>query len=370
MTDMLSDITPFIRKISEHNNLTAEEAQKAFDIAIQEDTEGYYFLALFLALHTKGETSDELLGFCKSNERFTPKIYPNINLANITDVSGTGGDRIKTFNISTAAAIIVASSGINIAKQCFYAVTGFTGGADLLQSLGYDITGINTPDKVKTILEKNGLVFYSCSFLAREQFKNRTNFFQEIMKKRGLTFINPFHLAGYAYSPIKMERRTYGMFTDKYLNILAEVFQKLGYKRGLVFYGLDGLDEISNVGPTKIVEYTAKRMKAYIISPRDLGLKKAGYDDIKAISRERNIIDFLRVLYGKDRGSRRDIVLANAAASLYVMDKVKDLAEGVKAAGKIIDEGLAFKKLEQLIKAFGDEKQLGGWKKKAGLTSR
>jgi len=109
-------------------------------------------------------------------------------------------------------------------------------------------------------------------------------------------------------------------------------------------------------------------MKEYTITPKDLGIKKANLKSIRAISKERNIIDFLRIVYGKERGSKRDLVLVNTAAAFYVMDEVKKLAEGVKMAGEIIDEGLAADKLEFFVKKFGDKRGLGGWKKRAGIN--
>jgi len=362
---MLSDVTPLIRKVSEGQNLTAEEAKKAFTSIIREDKDGYFHLAFLSMLSAKGETSEELYGLCQAIAEFCPKIQTKIDQDKTVDLSGTGGSRLKTFNVSTAASFVVAGASFYVAKQAFPGVTSPTGSADLFRHLGIDIFRINQK-QIQTCLTKVGLVPYNVIFSLAKGMENTKNF-GRIQVEQGLNFRNPFHLMGSVFSPIKMRRRIYGMFSEKYLRTIAELFQKLGYTKGMVFYGMDGIDEVSNIGKTKIVEYTTKRMKTYTISPQDLGLKKARYDDIKAISRKRNIIDFLRILYGKEQGPRRDIVLANTAAAFYVMDKVKNLTEGVRLAGEVIDEGLASEKLERLIEEVGDMKELESWKKKARI---
>lgn len=367
---MLSDVTPLIQKLTEGKDLTIGEAEKAFRILEEKDKESYFFFTFLAALHTKGETADELLGFCKANEHFVPRFNVGIEASKIIDLSGTGGDKIKTPNISTAASFVVAGAGITVAKQAFLGVTGLTGSADVMQAFGVDPLAVSRegPDKIRNILKQVGMVVYHANSMASpEKRKGFFNFWLKRMPETGLAFVNAYHLAANVYSPIPMEKRLYGVFDEKYLRPLAELFQKLGYKKGLVVHGTDGLDEVSTVGPTKVVEYTAKRIKEYTVTPKDLGLKKANYTDIKAISRERNIIDFLRILYGKERGPRRDIVLANTAVAFYVMDKVKNLANGVRMAGKVIDEGLAFKKLKQLVDSIGDTQKLESWKNKAGI---
>jgi anthranilate phosphoribosyltransferase len=158
-----------IRKITERQNLTVDETEQAFTTLFEKDVESYFFFAFTAALHTKGETSDELLGFCKANERILPKVKVNIDPKNIIDTSGTGGDLIKTFNVSTAAAFILASAGVYVAKQAFYAVTGFTGSADLLGAFGVDVMGISKGgiENVVKILEKEGIVFLCSSIFRR-----------------------------------------------------------------------------------------------------------------------------------------------------------------------------------------------------------
>jgi anthranilate phosphoribosyltransferase len=186
---------------------------------------------------------------------------------------------------------------------------------------------------------------------------------------RGLKLITPLHLAANVDVAVPIRRRVYGCAWENKLDVLAELFQKMGYLKGMIVHGLDGIDEVSTIGKTRIVEFTSKKAKTYTITPGDMGIKKAEYKDIKAISKKRNVVDFLRILYGKEKGPRRDIVLANASVSLYVLGKAKNLALGVKIARESIDKGLASNKLEQLVETVGNKDRFIKWKKDAGLIS-
>jgi len=239
-------------------------------------------------------------------------------------------------------------------------VTGITGSADLLQTFGVDPLKISFggPENIKKILEKTGLVTYVAHFLAKPEeqigITNWVNKRQEI----SLNFITPFNLAANVYSPLPMKYRIYGMFNDKYLRIIAELFQKLGYKRGIVCYGVDGLDEMSNIGPTKIVEFLHSELKEYTVTPDKLGIKKAKPNEIKATSREGNISDFLRIIYGKELGPKRDLVAINAGAAFYVLNEVKSFKEGTKLAIKLLNNGRVADKFEDYVKVIGDIKKL------------
>ena len=363
---MLADtVGKAIRKITERNNLTVDEAKQAFAILFENDVESYFFFAFTAALHTKGETSDELLGFCKANEQIVPKVKLSIDSQNILDNSGTGGDMIKTFNVSTAAAFILASANVYMAKQSFFAVTGFTGSGDLMASFGVNVMDIckKGTKNVVDILEKAGIVTYVAQFLGHpDKSKGILNWANK-RREIGLNFVTAFHLAANAYTPIPMVRRVYGMFDKKYLRTTTELFQKMGYKRALVFHGDDGIDEISNIGKTSVCELSDDEIKEYSLTPEKLGLKKAKIDDIRATSREGNIADFLKVIYGYDKGPKADLVYANAAASLYVMDKVSTLKEGIESARSLINSGKALEKFESYVKNYGNIDQLETLKK-------
>jgi anthranilate phosphoribosyltransferase len=357
---MIAELIPLIQKITERQDLTVAEAEKAFTILAKEDLESYFFFTFTAALHTKGETTNELLGFVKSVEHAIPKIKPNITTEKMIDISGTGGDTVKTLNVGTVVAFILAARGIPVAKQSFFAVTGITGSADLLQAFGVDPLKISFggPENVKQILGKTGLITYIAHFLSKPE--NQMGITNWVNKRRriGLNFITPFNLAANVYSPFPMKYRVYGMFNDKYLRSIAELFQKLDYIRGIVCYGIDGLDEISNIGPTKIAEFFHSGIKEYTITPDKLGVKKAKASEIKAVDREGNMNDFLRVIYGKEKGPKRDLVAINAGAAFYVLNEVRSFKDGTKLAIDLLNSGQVADKFENYVKTVGDIKKL------------
>jgi len=157
------------------------------------------------------------------------------------------------------------------------------------------------------------------------------------------------------------------VFEDRYIRPLAELFQKLGYERGLVVYGVDGVDEISNVGATRIAELSRDVIHEYIVKPEDLGIKRSSPSDIQATTRETSISDFLRVLYGKDTGPKLDLVAVNVAGALYVAGKAKSIRDGIDPAVSLIKSGKAAEKFEEYIRGQGDYARLTQWKSRAGI---
>lgn len=362
----LTEVVPLLRKLTYGENLTSEETRRAFNIIGDEDAESYYYLALTFGLMAKSPTSDELYGVCLDRADRVPKISVDIDPVHITDISGGGGGKISTFNISTAASFVIAAGGVYVAKQAAPAVTGFSGSSDLLNEIGVNVPiKKGDPRKVKESLEKVGIAAYYYSAFNPERFRNFLKW-RDTIKRIGLGYLTPWHLVSFVYSLIDMKTRVYGLFSDKYLKTLAELFQRFGYRKGMFVYGVDGLDEISNIGPTKICELKDGNISEYMVTPEELGVKRARAKDIEATSREENIKDFLRVLYGKDKGPKRDIVAINAGASFYVTGKVRNLKEGTELAIELINNGKASQKLEQIVIFFNNEEKLNNWKQRVG----
>jgi anthranilate phosphoribosyltransferase len=363
---MLDKATPLIRKVSQGESLTSEETRKALNIIGDEDTEGYYFLAFSLGIMAKGPTPEELYGFSLDLADRMPKLSVNIDPNNLTDISGSGGDKIKTFNIGTTSSFVISAAGIYVAKQAAPAFTGYSGSGDIFNEIGVDVPYSNgNPDIVKNSLERIGITaFYYPSFTDR--FDNRTKW-RDKMRKIGLTYITPWHFVSFAPSPFEVGTRIYGVFTDKHLLTIAKLFQKLGYRRGMVVHGVDGLDEISNLGPTKICEFKGNEIQEYEVNPQDLGVKRAKAEEIAAVDRQTNILTFLRVVYGKEGGAKQDIVSINAGACLYITGKAKSLIDGVELAQKLIEDGDAASKLEELVRFHGNQEKLERWKKIAEI---
>ncbi|KKQ97468.1 MAG: Anthranilate phosphoribosyltransferase [Candidatus Woesebacteria bacterium GW2011_GWB1_39_12] len=355
----LDKIVPLMAKVVDGNNLTAKESEKVFTDIFLYDKEAYHLTAVSAGIHAKGETPDELLGFCKAHLKLGTKLKPKVSARKTTDLSGSGGAFLKTFNVSTTASFIVAAVGYTVAKQAFWGVTSPTGSADIFSAFGVNILKLSAK-KVENTLENVGICPLHIAPIS-PRLKNRGKISRKMFIEKGIRIKSPFHLVSNATSPVPMMYRVYGIYSEKYLETLAELFFKLGYKKTLTFHGVDGLPEISNVGRTIIVEQIGDKFNRYTVTPSDLGIKKATIDEIKTGGREQNIIDFLKILMGKEKGPKADLTAVNAAASLYVMGETKSIAEAVPKAQEIIKSGEGFKVLEKLVNYQGNPKLLKEW---------
>lgn len=365
---MLKDVLPLIQKLQVQKDLTPAEAKKTFTTIIQEDTEGYFFFVFMAMLSTKGETAEELYGLCQTIQDFCPDIPTSLDPEYITDLSGTGGGALSTINVSTTASFIVAGDDdIQVAKQAFPSITSPTGSAYLFRQFGINVFNI-TPQEVAKTLESIGIIGYNVLFSITQGVENLKRHIRT-QGEKGLIFRTPFNLMGQAYTPLPIKRRLYGMFTDQYLHTITKLFRKLGYTHTIVCHGVNGLAEISTIGKTNIVEAKHGTIDEYTIQPKDLGIKQTSYDAIKVTNPERNILDFLRILYGAETRAKQDLVLANAGTSLYLLGKADDLKDGVQVAEKLLEQGKPAEKLEELVHTLGNPQQLEKWKKKAEITS-
>ena len=360
---MLSDIAPLIKRIIRGENLTSDETAKILTVTSREDTEGYYYLAFTAAILTKGLTEEELSGLVKGLQEFAVKISTKIDPFKITDVSGSGGDVLKTFNVSTATALVSAAAGNFMAKQSFRAFTSVMGSSDIFQTIG--VKFLKKPDEMAKCLEEVGIVplYYPFLYKGMETRLNATARINQL----GLKLPTPMHPIALVPAPIPMKSRLYGLFSEKYMEPIAHILQKSGYYRGMIVHGVDGLDEVSNIGLTKVVEFSNKKLEQYELSPEEMGLKRSNYKDISSLDKKQNIINFLRVVSGRETGPKGDIVLANAGASLYITGKASNIKDGVELARQTIDEGKAAEKLEDLIVYSGDANRLQQCLKEANI---
>jgi anthranilate phosphoribosyltransferase len=369
---MLSDVSLLLRKLSYRESLTAEEAKRALDVIGAEDvihhpesSDGLFFLALTLGLMAKGPTVDELYGLALSIRDNSVRFDFDVDPGNVIDVSGTGGDRLKTLNVSTAACFVLAGAGVHVAKQATGAYTGTVGSADIFRELGLDIFTVTDPSQVeRSLLELRVAGFYPPAFSTG--FRNRVNYLQKL-RKLGLLYLTPWHLVAWVPSPVPMTSRVYGVFGAEYVEPLARVFDRLGYRNGLVVHGMDGLDEVSTVGKTKICEFRDGVLEVYEIAPEDLGLPTARREDVESRGREDNLESFFRVLLGAGAEHRRDLVAANAGAALYAIGKAPTLRAGVVLALETLENGSAARALERFCLYHGAAERLDGWRERIGL---
>ncbi len=362
---MIKELESAVRAISravEGVDLDPKETERAFNDIFDYDREGYHYLAFCTALHTKGETADELLGLCNTSKRGV-RIEPSIDSELLTDLSGTGGGLIKTINVSTLASFIIAASGFVVAKQAMFGITSPTGSADIFKEFGIDVFSLDKK-VVEGTLEKVGICPLFLSALS-PVFSNRSKLARMVYGEKGLSIRSPFNIAAFAYSPTRLTKRVYGCYSEKYLQVLGELFQKLGNKKTLVVHGVGGLPEASNFGKTIVLDQENDTLKSYELDPEDFGVNKSHIDEIRTGGREQNIIDFLRVIYGKERGAKKDLVLVNASLALYTLGKVNKFKEGTEFANNILSSGKASKVLENLIALRGDKEIFKAWLSKA-----
>jgi len=332
---------------------------------MDEDDEYYFTTAFSMGLMAKKPTVAELKGFVLSFEDRSLSLSPSIDTNQLIDISGTGRDDVKTPNIGTTASFVMAAGGLFVGKQSTRGYTGATGSRDMFTRLGIDVPmSGGDPKSVEEGIEDNKIYpFYYPSF--SDAFDNRVGFFSKL-KESGLTFVTPWHLASWVHSPLDLKYRVYGMLTDDYLEDFAYLFKELGYEHVLVVHGMDGIDEVSNVGKTKISELKGGSVETYTVSPNDLGVSKSSVDEVTSGGAKQNVLDFIRIIYNIDTGAKRDLVAVNAGASLYTANVTSSIEKGTEYALEIIESGDAARKLEQLVEYAGDPDKLADLKSHLG----
>lgn len=355
----LHEIDHILTKLIDGNNLTTVESETLFSIVFLNDISGFHFTALMSAIHAKGETSDELLGLINVYKKNAVRFNIRANADTVTDLSGTGAGSFKTINVSTTASFVIAASGYTVVKASYYGITSPTGSADLFKEFGIDIQNL-TKETIENTLNKVGICpFYT--FFISPKLENRGRLFKLVYKDAQLKVRTPGHITTNAFSPFPIKRRIYGCYSERYLEILANLFKKLGYKKTLTFYADIGLPEISNVGKTTIVEQNGDNIRKYAVKPRDLGVIAAKEGDIKTGGKEQNISDFVRILQGKEKGPKADLVAINAGASLYALGDVTTIEQGTIKAQQILASGVGFDRLKELITLIGSKDLLEKW---------
>jgi anthranilate phosphoribosyltransferase len=327
-------------RLAAGGDLSHDEAGRSMAAIMSGDVSDTQIGAFLTALKMKGETSEEIAAFAGTMRTFAVGV--GCRGGDLLDTCGTGGDGRKTFNISTAVALVVAGAGVTVAKHGNHGMSGPCGSADVLKALG---VRIDLPkEAVATAIDTIGIGFLYAPLYhpaMRHVAKSR----------RELGFRTVFNLLGPLTNPAGAHRQLVGVYHPDITGKVAEVLLRLGAKRAMVVHSLDGLDEISAAAPTKVAEVDGGRVKSYLLDPADYGF--AGRrDDYRGGAPADNAAVILAVL-GGERSGRRDIVLLNAAAALVVAGKAADLREGLALAAASIDGGAALAKLEAL-RRFGE----------------
>ena len=328
-----------IVKIVNKEDLTYEEAYSVMNEIMSGETsptQNAAFLAALSTKSTKAETIPEIAGCAAAMREHAVRVDTGMELMEIV---GTGGDGAHSFNISTTAALVTAAGGIKVAKHGNRAASSRCGTADCLEALGVNIE--QSPAKCTELLEKVGM----CFFFA-QKYHSSMRYVGSIRKELGIRTV--FNILGPLTNPGRPQMQLLGVYDAYLVEPLAQVLISLGVKRGMVVYGQDKLDEISLSAPTSVCEFKDGWFKSYTIAPEDFGLKRCAKSDLTGGSPQENAQITLDILGGAP-GPKRDAVLMNAGAALYLGGKADDLAQGIRLAGSLIDSGAAMQTLQNLI---------------------
>lgn len=340
---MIKDV---LQKLTTKTDLTAQEAYSLI-VAIKNDELSDVQIAGFqVALLMKGPTLTEITAITQAMRDNCIKIYPSVS-EELMDTCGTGGG-LSTFNISTAVAFVAAAGGIPVAKHGSRSISSLSGSADVLEALGVEIN-LSTRG-VEKLIEDIGIAFLYAPL------------FHPVMGKvlppeKDLGIKTIFYtIIGPLINPSKASRHVMGVYKPELVDIVSQVAREVGYTRALFVHGVDGLDEISLLGKTKVNELNNGTITAYEIAPEDFGFARCRLADISTGTPQENAVMIQDVFSGKDQGPRRQAVLLNAGGALMIGGKVASFAEGVRLAGELIDSGAAQRKLQQLVTASRDYK--------------
>ena len=317
-------------------SLTMDEASNVKEEIMEGNATPAQFGAFVTALRCKGETVEEIAGLARTMRAKALRVTIN---EPVVDTCGTGGDGLGTFNISTAAAFVVAACGLKVAKHGNRAMSSRCGSADVLEALGVKID-LN-PEQVQKCLEKVGI-----GFMLAPVFHPAMKYAAAPRKEVGIRTV--FNILGPLTNPAGAKAQVLGVPEKGLTEKMAIVLKILGCQHALVVHGEDGLDEITITGKTFISEMNKGSIRNYEVTPEEIGLSRAKADSLKGGSAKDNA-DLLRAILSGKKGAQRDIVLMNAAAALVAGDKVAAIGQGIALAGEAIDNGAALHKVEELI---------------------
>jgi anthranilate phosphoribosyltransferase len=333
----MSGLKDILTKLSDRINLTEKEAEETMREIMHGHATDAQIAAYLMGLRMKGETIEEIAGSVRAMRDLAVRVP--ITDSQVVDTCGTGGDKSQTFNISTAAALVVAGAGITVAKHGNRSVSSRSGSADVLSALGVNIE--LSPQKVGDCINEVGI-----GFLFAPLYHGAMKHCAKPRAEMGIRTL--MNIMGPLSNPAGASIQVLGVYNASLTEKLAQVLIRLGTQHCFVLHGRDGLDEISLTGPTTIAEGKKGRVASYVVRPEDFGLQPASPKDLIGGTPEDNAKIIQDILQGV-RGPKRDIVLINAAPAFVACNKATSLKNGFEEAGRILDSGAPFEKLEQLI---------------------
>lgn len=328
-----------IEKIANKEDLTYKEAYSVMNEIMSgqtTQTQNAAFLAALATKSTRAETTEEIAGCAAAMREHAVRVETDMELFEIV---GTGGDGAHSFNISTTSALVAAAGGMKVAKHGNRAASSSSGTADCLEALGVNIN--QDPEKCVELLKEVGM----CFFFA-QKYHTSMKYVGAIRKELG--FRTVFNILGPLTNPGAPSLQLLGVYDEYLVQPLAQVLINLGVKRGMVVYGQEKLDEISMSAPTTVCEFKDGWMKNYVITPEDFGFERCTKQDLVGGTPEENAKITLDILKG-EKGHKRNAVLMNAGAALYIGGKAETMKDGIELAAELIDSGKALETLEKLI---------------------
>ena len=334
---MLDELTA---RLESRQNLSFEQMTIAMNEILQGECTDEIIAKFLQALSLKGETDDELLAMLNKMKQFSVNILPNCK-SSLIDMCGTGGDNLKTFNISTSASFVVAAAGGYIAKHGNRSVSGISGSADIFEYFGFDLD--SEPTAVANMIEKIGIGFmFAPKF--HPAMKNVVKA-RRILGKR-----TAFNLLGPLSNPANVKHQLIGVFADNYIKRIVKIMQKNHSKTILAVRSEDGMDELST-SKSKVCMLKNNEITEFIINPTDYSIEKGNLSDIQISSKQEAIDAFVRVLNNTSNKTMKEVTMLNAAGGMLVGGMCDRFDDGVELARETIDSGKSFKKLKEFAKA-------------------
>ena len=347
---MIKELT---EQLSLGTNLTIDQMSNVMD-EILTGTQNDDDVAEFLKnLTQKGETDDELLAMLNKMEEFSLHISPNCK-GKIIDVCGTGGDKLKTFNISTAASFVIAGAGGNVAKHGNRSISGISGSADIFEYFGFDLN--SEPNKVNETIEKFGI-----GFMFAQKFHPAM---KNVAKARKIVGgRTAFNLLGPLTNPAMVKNQLIGVFSEKYQEKIVKILQRKNAETIMAVRSADGMDELSTTCKNQICMLKNGTITKMTLDPQKVGLQKGNISDIQIRSKEDAIKSFITVLNNTANKTKIEITALNAAGGLVISDIADNFTDAVELALDTIHSGKALDKLENFVKNYGNIEKLDGAEK-------
>lgn len=325
-----------IQEVVTGKNLTFEEAEAVMDEIMSGTASQIQMSAYLTALSLKGETIEEITASAAGMRKHCIRLLHDMD---VLEIVGTGGDKSNSFNISTTSALVVSAAGIPIAKHGNRAASSKCGAADVLEALGVNIT--IPPEKSRELLEKIGICF-----LFAQNYHIAMKYVAPVRKELGIRTV--FNILGPLSNPAGANMQLLGVYDEELVDPMAQVLAHLGVKNAMAVYGMDGLDEISMSAPTKVCEVRNGDFRKYTIEPELYGMTRCSKEDLLGGTPEENAKITRSILSG-EKGPKRDAVVLNSAAAIYIANPAETMENAVAAAKEIIDSGRAMEQLERFI---------------------